>query len=103
VDKPALRALSTIPYEFARWVQARVAPDYHIEVDKNYYSVPSSLVRECVDVRISEKIVEVFLRGKRVTSHVRETHSKYRHITEPAHMPKPHRAHMEWTPEKFIN
>ena len=103
VDKPALRALPAIPYEFARWVQARVAPDYHIEVDKNYYSVPYSLVREYVDVRISEKIVEVFLRGRRVTSHVRETHSKYRHITEPAHMPKSHLAHMEWTPEKFIN
>ena len=103
VDKPALRPLPAIPYEFARWVQARVAPDYHIEVDRNYYSVPYSLVREYVDVRISEKIVEVFLRGKRVTSHVRETHKKYRHITEPAHMPKAHRAHMEWTPEKFID
>ncbi|QQE78440.1 transposase [Alicyclobacillus sp. SO9] len=102
VDKPALRALPTIPYEFARWVQARVAPDYHIEVDKNYYSVPYSLVREYVNVRISEKIVEVFLHGKRVASHVRARH-KYGHITEPTHMPKSHRAHMEWTPEKFID
>ena len=48
VDKPALRKLPSIPYEFARWTQARVAPDYHIEVEKTYYSVPYTLVHEYV-------------------------------------------------------
>ena len=30
-----------------------LAPDYHIEIGGHYYSVPSKLIREIVDVRIT--------------------------------------------------
>ena len=40
LDRPALKPLPEQPYIFARWKRARVAPDYHVEVDKCWYSVP---------------------------------------------------------------
>lgn len=40
LDKPALRALPDTPYEYAEWHIARVGIDYHVEVQKHFYSVP---------------------------------------------------------------
>ena len=42
------------PYSYAEWKRCRVAPDYHVEVDGHYYSVPSRLIREMVEARITE-------------------------------------------------
>jgi len=33
--------------------------DYHIEVNGGFYSVPSALVRQSVDVRLSAHTVEI--------------------------------------------
>jgi transposase len=57
VDKPALIPLPSIPYEYAEWKKARVNIDYHVEVDRHYYSVPYQLVREQVDVRLTATTV----------------------------------------------
>jgi hypothetical protein len=69
IDRPALNALPTTPYSYAEWKRARVAPDYHIEVADHYYSVPSKLIREMVEARITSATVEVFHKGQRVASH----------------------------------
>ena len=61
VDQPALQPLPTQPFVFARWKQAKVNLDYHLEVDKHYYSVPYWFARREVSVKISEHLVEVFL------------------------------------------
>src|ERR1700724_2410918 len=71
VERPALRALPATDYEFAEWRLARVGPDYHIEVEGFYYSVPYALIRAQVDLRITSRIVEVFHRAKRVAAHQR--------------------------------
>ena len=65
IDRPALNALPTEPYSYAEWKRARVAPDYHIEVADHYYSVPSKLIREMVEARITSATVEVFHKGPR--------------------------------------
>jgi transposase len=46
-------------------------------------------------------VVEIFHRGRRVASHVRE-YGRKRFITNPDHMPASHRAHLEWTPSKIV-
>jgi hypothetical protein len=40
IDRPALKALPSEPYQYAEWKKCRVAQDYHVEVDHHYYSVP---------------------------------------------------------------
>ena len=53
MDRPALRSLPEVPYVFARWKRARVAPDYHIQADGCWYSVPFGLIRQLVDLGIT--------------------------------------------------
>jgi len=71
LDQPALRPLPQVPYEMADWKQAKVNLDYHVEVEKHFYSAPYTLVSKRVDIRFTQKVVEVFLQGKRVASHRR--------------------------------
>src|ERR1700731_619726 len=40
VERSVLRALPATDYEFAEWRLARVGPDYHIEVEGFFSSVP---------------------------------------------------------------
>lgn len=51
IDRPALKPLPAEPYQYAEWKKCRVAPDYHIEIDGHYYSVPSRLIRMQVETR----------------------------------------------------
>lgn len=102
LDQPALRPLPPTPYEFAEWRTARVNIDYHVEVEKHYYSVPHALTRQQVDVRVTEKTVELLQHGRRVAAHAR-SRCPGAHSTNPEHMPKAHRAHLEWTPGRFLN
>jgi transposase len=101
LERPALQPLPSRPYAFARWKPAKVNIDYHVEFDTRYYSAPHRLAREAVEVRATAHVVEVFHRGRRVASHARE-YGRRRFITDPAHMPAAHRAHLEWTPSKLV-
>ncbi|MGD5395313.1 IS21 family transposase, partial [Xanthomonas citri pv. citri] len=98
LDHPALTPLPDEPYEYAEWKRCRVNLDYHVEIAKHYYSVPHNLVHQEVEARITQKTVEIFLRGKRVASHLRST-LPHRPTTIPEHMPSSHRRYRDWTHE----
>ena len=101
LDRPHLQPLPPEPYAFARWKRARVAPDYHVEVDSSWYSVPFGLIRQEVDVRVCGAVVEIFHKGQRVASHPRRPGRRV-HVTVPEHMPSAHRRHAEWTPARVL-
>jgi len=101
IDKPALKPLPASRYEVAHWKCCRVNIDYHVEIERNYYSVPYQLVGELVEARYTHTCVEVLRGGKRVASHAR-LWGKGKHSTRPEHMPASHRAHAEWTPSRLI-
>ena len=101
IDRPALLPLPAEPYQYAEWRRARVAPDYHIEVRRHFYSVPSRLIRQVVEVRSTEQTIEVFHRGVRVASHARSP-VQHRHTTIPEHMPSAHRRYAFWTPARLL-
>jgi transposase len=102
IDRPALTALPTTPYSYAEWKRARVAHDYHIEVADHYYSVPSKLIREMVEARITSATVEIFHKGQRIASHAFSA-DRNRHTTITEHMPSAHRRYAEWTPAKMMS
>jgi transposase len=102
VDRPALRPLPERPFEWGIWKRVKVNIDYHVELDCHYYSVPYQLAHEICDARLSATTVELFVRGRRVASHLR-SYERYRATTDPAHMPASHRAYLEWTPSRLIN
>jgi len=100
VERPALKPLPVEPYVYAEWKQCKVALDYHVEVEHHYYSVPHTLLRETVWVRVAAQTVEVFHRGNRVAVHLRAS-SDRRHTTIREHMPSSHRRYADWTPERI--
>lgn len=101
LDRPALRPLPDAPYVYAEWRKARVHIDYHVEVDRHYYSVPYQLVKHAIEIRLTAHTVECFFQGNRVASHAR-AHLPGRHTTLPEHMPTAHRQYAEWTPERLV-
>jgi hypothetical protein len=54
LDKPALRSLPPLAYEYAAWKRCRVGLDYHVEIAKHSYSVPHQLLRQEVEARITD-------------------------------------------------
>ena len=102
MDRPALRPLPVERYGMAEWKTVRANIDYHVEIDRHYYSVPYQLAGQQLEVRYTATTIELFQSGKRVASHPRSS-AAYRHTTIPEHMPKSHRAHLEWTPSRLIH
>jgi transposase len=100
LEQSALKPLPAEPYVFAEWKQCRVGLDYHVDIDKHYYSVPHQLLREKVWARITARTIEVFHRGKRIAAHVRSS-SNRKHTTVREHMPSSHRRYADWTPERL--
>jgi len=101
LDRPALKGLPSERYQYAEWKRCTVAPDYHIEVDDHYYSVPFGLLRETVDARFTDSTIEVFHKGKRIASHLR-SRVAHKHTTISEHMPSNHRRYAEWTPARLL-
>ena len=100
LDRPALLELPPAPYEYAEWKRCRVNLDYHVEIDKHYYSVPFQLLRQEVEARVTARTVELFHRGKLVASHLRSLR-RHRPSTVPDHMPSSHRRYRDWTHERI--
>jgi len=101
LDRPAMRPLPEHPYEYAEWSFVKPGIDYHVEVDKRFYSVPHTLVGQRLEARVTATSVEVLHKSRRVAVHPRRGPSRY--STLPEHMPESHRRHREWSPGRFLN
>ena len=101
VEKLKLRELPPEPYVYAEWRRCRAGLDYHVAGCGHFYSVPYRLMREVIEARITDQTVELFHKGARVASHLRNPRQN-RHTTIPEHMPSAHRRHAEWTPTRLL-
>jgi transposase len=100
LDRPHLKGLPNEPYAFAEWRLRRVGIDYHVEVEAHFYSVPYRFARREVEVRLTLRTVEVFLKGERIAAHLRSG-GNHRHTTVADHMPSSHRRYADWTVEQI--
>jgi transposase len=99
IDKPELKALPSTPYTYAEWKKARSGSDYHVAVNKHYYSIPHQYLKESIDVRITATTIECFYKGTRIALHQRSY--KPGHTTIHEHMPSKHQEYADWTPERM--
>lgn len=100
LDRPALQPLPAEPFLYGEWKKARVNIDYHVEIERHYYSVPYRLVHEPVEARIRAATVEIFHRGRRVATHARSSVAGgFSTLAE--HRPAKHQHYLEWTPERL--
>ena len=103
LDKPALKPLPARRFEIGEWKQnVGVNIDYHVEFDKNLYSVPYQLVGERVDVRATLTTVTIYRRGRLITPHTRRVRPRSRPSTKAEHMPSAHRRYAERTPSRIL-
>lgn len=101
-EKPLLQPTPPFRFELAELRKAKAGPNYHVQVDRNFYSVPARLIGQSLDVRVTSSSVEVFDGVERVASHPRFKGVTSRYATLPAHMPAAHRNQLvDWTPERF--
>lgn len=102
IEKSQLLPLPEHPFTLATWLEATVNIDYHVAVEKHFYSVPYELVHQTLDVRLTATTVELFRAGKRVAAHPRSYQTGL-FTTLEEHRPKSHQKHLEWTPGRLIN
>ncbi len=101
IERETLGPLPATEFEYAEWKTAKVHPDYHVEVDKTFYSVPHVLIGRMVSVRLTHRVVEIFYNHKRVASHHRRS-QRNGHVTVKEHMPRSHQRHAGMTAESLI-
>lgn len=89
IDKPALKPLPSSPYEYREIKKVRVHPDYHVEYENHYYSVPYQLVKQALMLHAGVNTVVIFNQNKQVPTHPRAY--SYGHTTDPNHMAKAHK------------
>ena len=100
IDKPALKSLPSQPYRYTLVKQVKVHIDYHIEIEKHYYSVPHALIKKKLEAHATGQLVTLYHQGVQVAVHPRS----YRvggHSTLDIHMPIAHQKQQQWTPERF--
>ena len=101
IECDALSPLPRTAYVYREWKTARAGVDYHVVVEKHYYSVPYTYIRRKLDVCLTTETVEIFASGERIASH-RRAFSPGGYTTVPTHMPKSHRQYAEWSPQRII-
>lgn len=97
----ALRPLPQKDYQLTELVYQTVGTDYHIRIDKHYYSVPAIYANEQTMCRYSKNTVEIFHDNERIASHVC-SYEKDKKTTIDSHMSKSHQAYANTTPEFFF-
>jgi transposase len=81
-----LRPLPDTPVECARWAQAKLHGDCHIQFEKSRYSAPWRRVGQSLDVRATESTVRLYHNHELIALHPRATGPGQR-MTIDAHLP----------------
>ena len=102
-EQHTLLPLPPQAYEYAQRKQCTVQFNYHVSIDKNYYSVPYEYIQYKVDARITKRIIEIYYQGKRLCSHSRLYGRKNQYSTSIHHMPPKHKESLEWNGERLRN
>lgn len=76
VEADRLIGLPAQPYELAVWSTPKVGPDIHAKVGKVLYSLPWRFIGRAVDARESANLVEFFVDGTLVKTHIRKARGK---------------------------
>lgn len=88
-EQGMLAALPLHSWEWGEWHIRKAARNCHVAIERNHYSVPAAYIGRDVHVRLSERMVEVFLQrdGERIAVHPRNK-GKNQYATQAEHMPK---------------
>lgn len=95
-ERDHLRPLPPQRWERALWTTAKVAQDSHVAVAGALYSIPWRYVGREVEVRLTERVVEVYLDGELIKTHLRRARGRQ---TDPNDLPPDKVAFFQRTPQ----
>lgn len=98
-EKSYLHPLRQTRFKLSEWRTAKVQPNYHIQIERMYYSVPYEYIQSDVDIRLSKELIEVYFKDARIASHKRLYGEVGQFSTLSEHMPDNHRLFLEHTPK----
>jgi transposase len=96
LDKPNSLTLPLGRFVFRQSYTPTINLDYHIEIEKRYYSVPWNYYGKKIQAYLSDGTVSVFYGGERIAIH-HELKKPYTYSTQPEHMPPQHRNYHDWS------
>ena len=97
LDKPYAKKLPSNRFMFTQVkTDVRVAPNYHIQFEKHFYSVPWEFARKKVDVYQTGSIIEIYHNAEHVCRH-KAGSANYSYTTKDEHMPPKHRYVKGWS------
>lgn len=102
-ELPYMRPLPAAPYEIAEWVYGRtVGLDFHVVYKKNRYSCPYQYAKKKVDLKVTDKTVQIYYHDERLTTHGRfpDTWSN-RYSTHQEDMPPEFQNITQWDDERI--
>jgi len=101
-ELPALMPLPAQPYVPAEWGKIRAAKDYHVEIERSFYSVPYRFRNLEIEFRLTDTSVELLHGGEAIASHER---SKIEGTvsTKQDHQPPNHKAVSGWSADEAIS
>ncbi len=78
-------------------------PDFPFQISfaGMLYSVPHEYIKRKVDVRVTDKTIEIFYNHNRIASHCRLYGRKGQYSTVTEHMPVSHQQYLEWNGDRF--
>lgn len=102
-EKDKLLPLPTRSWSHGEWKSPTVHPDCHVQINKNFYSVPHHLRGKILNARISSALIELFYNNECVARHLclaGPIHGRY--STKNEHLPPSQQAMLEATPQAII-
>lgn len=100
LDRPQLKALPSQRYEYAEIKYAQVRLDYHVEINRHFYSVPHQYCGKRIEYHLGKNTINIFYDSQSIASHLRNDEAgKCTTVIE--HMPHAHRQHHQWSPQQF--
>ena len=100
LEQGCLTPLPQERYVMSHWKKAKVHVDYHVMLEKSFYSVPYRLIGKQVDIRDNRTLVTISYQGTEVAQHIK-TFKPGHFVTDSWHMPHEHKQYMEWSPERI--
>lgn len=100
-EKSKLMPLPLKRYQLSEWRTGKVQLNYHIQVNRMYYSVPYEYAQSQVDIRVNKDLIEVYFKDIRIASHKVISGEIGQYSTNPDHMPDNHREYLSHNPTKI--
>lgn len=102
-EKQLLRPIPADHFEIKYYREYTVAKNCHIRLsqDRNYYSVPYTIVGEKVKVIYTRTLVQIYYQGNRVAVHTRDR-APHKYTTVKEHLASYHQHWLDRSPDYYI-